>query len=46
MMRWIVSSSLKFRFLVVPVASAMMFLGVTQVPGGVGGQSSQLRGRP
>jgi len=31
MMRWIVTSSLKFRFLVVPVAAAMLVLGFTQV---------------
>jgi CzcA family heavy metal efflux pump len=31
MIRWIVGSSLKFRFLVVAAASAMMFLGVGQL---------------
>jgi len=31
MMRWIVGSSLKFRFLVVAVAAAMMFFGVGQL---------------
>jgi CzcA family heavy metal efflux pump len=31
MMRWVVGSSLKFRFLVVAVAAAMVFLGVGQL---------------
>jgi CzcA family heavy metal efflux pump len=31
MMRWIIGSSLKFRFLVVAVAAAMVFLGVGQL---------------
>jgi CzcA family heavy metal efflux pump len=31
MMRWIVGSSLKFRFLVIAVAAAMVFLGVGQL---------------
>jgi CzcA family heavy metal efflux pump len=31
MMRWIVGSSLKFRFLLIPVAAALMLLGVTQL---------------
>jgi CzcA family heavy metal efflux pump len=33
MMRWIIGSSLKFRFLVVAVAAAMVFLGVGQLRG-------------
>jgi CzcA family heavy metal efflux pump len=32
MMRWIVASSLKFRFLVIAVAAAMIFFGVRQLP--------------
>ncbi|MGH3345292.1 MAG: efflux RND transporter permease subunit [Carbonactinosporaceae bacterium] len=31
MMRWIIGSSLKFRYLVVAAAAAMMYLGVTQI---------------
>ena len=31
MMRWIIGSSLKFRYLVVAVAAAMVFLGVGQL---------------
>ena len=31
MMRWIVGSSLKFRFLVIAVAVAMMYFGILQV---------------
>jgi CzcA family heavy metal efflux pump len=33
MMRWIIGSSLRFRFLVVAVAAAMVFLGVGQLGG-------------
>src|SRR3954454_12680233 len=31
MLRWIVASSLKFRLLVVPLAAAVMVLGITQL---------------
>ena len=31
MMRWIVSTSIRFRFLVVALGGAMMLLGVTQL---------------
>ena len=33
MMRWIVSSSMKLRLLVVAIAAAMMFLGIMQLRG-------------
>src|SRR6266480_3557773 len=31
MMRWIVESSLQFRLLVIAIAAALMFLGITQL---------------
>ena len=33
MMRWIVGTSLRFRFLVVAVSALMMFYGITQLGG-------------
>jgi len=32
MIRWIVGSSLKFRYIVVAIAAAMMFFGIEQIP--------------
>ena len=32
MIRWLIRSSLKFRFLVVAIAAAMMIFGITQIP--------------
>ena len=31
MMRWIVGTSLKFRFLVIAIAAALMYFGIAQV---------------
>jgi len=33
MIRWIVGTSLKFRFIVLVLAAAMLILGILQVPG-------------
>jgi hypothetical protein len=33
MIRWIVGTSLKFRFIVLVLAAAMMLVGITQIPG-------------
>ena len=32
MIRWIVGSSLKFRYIVVAIAAALMFFGIVQLP--------------
>ncbi len=43
MIRWIVGTSLKFRYIVLAIAAALMVFGIAQIPKHAGGRLSRVR---